>query len=129
MHFTTPLIALATTLLSAPLALACCREGCYSVKGEAFTQAQCGGDLSGASIANYGNIFSSAAGNCVDISGDASLKAHNDGCGSSHPDFHFFKQPGCPGGSTGGFMTLSKRGGGECFDKPDGAVSMLVVSV
>ena len=76
MQFSVRLIALATCLLGAQQTLACCREGCYSVKGEAFDQPSCAGDLTGASIANYGNAFDgSAAGNCVDVSGDASIKA------------------------------------------------------
>ena len=59
------------------------------------------------------NDFSDRTGTCIDITGSASLKAHNDGC---------------PGGSEGGFLTLRQNSGEECLDKPDGTVSMLVVS-
>ena len=99
------------------------------MKGESFLAPHCAGPVVDASIANYGNFFrgSVAEGNCIDISAVKSLKAHNDGCGRSHPDFHFFNDAKCPGGSEGGFV-IRKQGGGECFDKPEGAKSVLVVS-
>lgn len=55
--------------------------------------------------------------------------AHNDGCGSSTPDFHFYLEAGCPNGDTGGDFVVRKEAGDEpCFEKPQGARSLIVVS-
>ncbi|KAI9715455.1 MAG: hypothetical protein M1812_005931 [Candelaria pacifica] len=120
MKFTTQSLAvLAIGFLNTNQVLAGCGPGKYSVKGEAFGSPDCKGGVDGASIANYGTT-----GPCINIRGDVSLAAHNDGCGSSHPDFEFFDGPQC----TGKKQTIKKQGGGECFVKPGDAVSVRVVS-
>ncbi len=89
------------------------------MKGESFSVPNCSGKLIGASIANFGTT-----GKCINIANEKSLAAHNDGCGTSHPDFEFFTLEGCVGKKT----TQKKEGGGECFEKPGDAKSFRVVS-
>ncbi|KAL2217273.1 hypothetical protein M432DRAFT_677676 [Thermoascus aurantiacus ATCC 26904] len=123
MKFTTSAVLAITGLFTATETLACCFFGCYAVKGSAYKDANCPAhSFIKSSIANWLEY-----GDCIDVSNAASIAAFNDGCGYLHPEFHFWNTPGCPGGPDGGTV-IRKNGGGECFLKPEGAVSMLVVS-